>query len=195
VTSHEDWSAEQRAAIEAGLRSMSWKQLVAQLKSCVEEHHRPTELPPTIRRWLELNRSGTGTEEDALRLRCEIEALQAAWDEGVDRDWLGRRTERIPISGWIVTLCHFLKDGVRWWLLTGQRHDDKASLVGSTAPSPATKLDLKKLGKIVMLAGGDPKRELLRTGAITREEHDELIAAGSPEIAEYGQIFYWWRAR
>lgn len=191
------WSGSeaQRAALEARLRSMSWKALVKHLKVAVEEHHQPAEMPPTIRRWLELNRSDTGTEEDAIRLQAEIIALQAAWDQDVNKDWLGQRSERAPISGWIITLCHFLKDGVRWWLLTAQRHDDKVNLIGESAPSPASKLDMKKLDKIVAYAGGDPKRELLRTGAVSQEEHDELIAEGQSEIAEYGQIFYWWRAR
>lgn len=195
MTSQWSGSEAERAALEARLRSMSWKALVKHLKAVVEEHHRPIELPPMLRRWFELNRSGAGTSEEAILLQAEIMVLQAAMDRGMNKDWLGQRVEKTPISGWAVSLCHFLKDGVRWWLLTAQRHDDKANLIGSTVPAPASKLDLKKLDKIVAFAGGDPKRELLRTGAITQEEHDELMAKGKPEIAEYGQIFYWWRAK
>lgn len=187
-------SEEARLSLEASLQRMPWKQIVKHLKASVEEHHKPVEMPPMTRRWLELNRSGTGTEEDAIRLQAEIAVLQAAAEQAVEKDWLGERSECVPISGWIITLCHFLKDGARWWLLVARRHDDKEKLVGETAPSPANRLDMKKLAKIVVHAGGNPKRELLRTGAITKEEHDELMAEGETEIAEYGQIFYWWKA-
>lgn len=105
---------------------------------------------------------------------------------GQDRD----RADR----GWAVSLTHVLRDGKRWWILSAIRHDDAAPLVGATVPAPASPADLKKLGKIVSCAGGDPRRELLRTGAITRDEREALLAAGKNEIAEYGQIFYWWRA-
>ena len=190
-----DWSADERAAIEVNLRSMSWKQLTQRLKTAVEENHRPIELPPMIRRWLEVNRAEPRTEEEAVHIAREVRAIQWWADtQGDSARWFQDKTETVPISRWIVEAAHILRDGKRWWHFAAQRHDDKASLVGPTVPAPATKIDLKKLGKIIAYAGGDPKRELFRTGAITQEEHDEFVAADKPGIAEYGQIFFWWRA-
>lgn len=188
-------SAAERAALEVNLRRMSWKQLTKHLKEAVEAHHKPLELPPMIRRWLEVNRGEPQTDEEAAHIAREVRALQWWVDiKGDSVRWFADKTETAPISGWAVEVAHFLKDGKRWWLLAARRHDDRAPLVGPTVPAPASQLDLKKLGKIIAYAGGDPKRELLRTGAITQEEHADLIAAGKHDIAEYGQIFYWWKA-
>lgn len=195
--SMKDWSGSEKASLEAALRGMSWKQLVKQLKTTVEQHHRPVELPPMIRRWLEVNRETPRSEEEAAHVAREVRAIQwwvnaSANDESAR--WFADKTEATPISGWVIEMTHFLKDGKRYWLLAARRHDDAAPLVGPMVPAPSTAADLKKLGKIVAYAGGDPSRELLRTGAITREEHDEFLAAGKLEIAEYGRIFFWWRA-
>jgi len=189
------WSGEERAALEARLRRMSWKQITKRLKEAVEEHRTPLELPPMIRRWLEVNRGEPRTVEEAAHIAREIRALQWWVDaQGDSARWFADKTESAPISGWVVEVAHFLKDGKRWWLFAARRHDDRAPLVGATVPAPASQLDLKKLGKIIAYAGGNPKRELLRTGAITQEEHDEFLAAGRADIAEYGQIIYGWRA-
>ncbi len=188
-------SPEQQAALEAGLRSMSWKALVRALKESVEEHHRPIELPSMIRRWLEVNRGTPKTPDEATHIEREVKAIKWWVDaKGDSARWFENKSENAPISGWIVTASHALRDGVRWWLFAARRHDDNAALVGPTVPAPAIDADLKKLGKIIAYAGGNPKRELLVTGAITKEEHDEFIAEGNVDIAEYGQIFYWWRA-
>ena len=188
-------STDERAALEVSLRRMSWKQITKRLKEAVEAHHEPLELPPMIRRWLEVNRGEPRTDEEAAHIVREVRALQ--WwvaAQGDSARWFSDKTESAPISGWAVEVTHFLKDGRRWWLFAARRHDDRAQLVGPTVPAPATPLDLKKLGKIIAYAGGDPKRELLRTGAISQEEHDAFVAAGKPDIAAYGQIFYWWKA-
>ncbi len=188
----ENWSAEQRAQVEANLRGMSWKAITRDLMTCFEKRQLE-ELPPATRKWLEINRYPR-TEEEAAKQDVDCRHLQDLLaDLSCDKDWLKNRSETAPISGWVVNASLFLKDGERWWLFAARRHDDRAPLVGATVPSPANKLDLKKLGKIIAYAGGNPKRELLRTGAITQEEHDQFIAEGRPHIAEYGQIFFWWK--
>lgn len=179
---------ENQAAIEAGLRAMSWKQRVKVLKQAVEQHHRPQELPTAIRRWLEINRQAPTTPEETATAVAQLTALQA-WltdPKGEASDWFKDKTETVPISGWAIEATHVLRDGARWWLVRATRHDDAAPLVGPTVPSPANAADMKRLGKIIDYAGGNRKRELLRTGAITLEEHQ----AGT----EYGSIFYWWDA-
>lgn len=42
--------------------------------------------------------------------------------------------------------------------------------------------------------GGVPSSALLQTGPLTRDERDRSIGASAPDVAEYGQIFFWWRA-
>lgn len=181
--------------LEANLRRMSWKELTKRLKASVEQHHQPIELPTIIRRWLEAYRGTPRDEAEAAHVATEFRAIQWWVDaQGDSARWFEHKLERVPISGWVVAACHALKDGKRWWIFAAQRHDDRARLVGPTVPAPATDADLKKLGKIIAYAGGDQRRELFRTGAITLAEHDAFIAAGKPDTAEYGQIFYWWKA-
>lgn len=198
-----DRTPEERSKLEDYVKKTPWKVSVRSLKECVEEHHRPEELPRMIRLWFELNRDVEGypgrdgdprTEEESAKLALDIKEIEAAHAMGVNKDWLRDREEHNPICGWIIGAVHFLKDGKRWWLFTAERHDDKAPMVGSIVHAPASKLDIKKLHKIIAYAGGNPKRELLRTGSITQEEHDDAIADGDDDIAEYGQIFYWWKA-
>lgn len=189
------YTQEQAAVLEANLRGMNWKMLVKQLMECVERFHHATELPPTIRRWLDLPRTPPNEEEMAKfqsELKLLLESMEA--DPSQTGDWLTAQTETSPISGWVINACHFLKDGKRWWLFAAKRHDDSAPLVGPTVPAPASAGDLRRLGKVIAYAGGNPKRELLRTGAITQEEHDRLMAEGKDEIANYGEIFFWWAA-
>lgn len=190
-----DLSAAQRSALEIQIRGTPWKVLVKRLKGIVEQKHEALELPPMIRRWLEINRGTPRDEVEAAHIAQEVRALQWRIDaQGDSGRWFEDKTETAPISGWVISASHLLKDGKRSWLFAARRHDDRAPLVGPTVPAPATPADLKKLGKIIAYAGGDPKRELLRTGAISQKEHDDFIAAGKSDIAEYGQIFYWWRA-
>jgi hypothetical protein len=187
-------SPEQRQAFEVRLRSMNWRTLTTLLMQSVEQHHRPVELPVTIRHWLELNRAAHEATTEEAHAQREAEAVSALMEIGIDAGWGSAVTETLPISGWVISACHFLRDGERWWLFTARRHDDTAPLAGTAAPAPANQLDLKKLGKIIAYAGGNPRRELLRTGALTQQEHDELVAKGRPDVAAYGQIFFWWRA-
>lgn len=179
--------------VEAAIRVMPWRSLVRMLQLTVERCQRPEELPPNTRRWLELNRAPV-TEQERRDVLADIHRTRAALDLGIEEGWFRERVETLPISGWVVTLCHVLKDGARWWILNAARHDDDAPLLGPVVPVPATRQDLGKLKKIVALAGGDPDRELLRTGAITQADRDELVASGREDVAEYGRIFYWWRA-
>jgi len=190
-----DMTPDQVAALEVSLRSMRWKEITKRLKAAVEKTHQPLELPSMIRRWLEVNRGTPRDEAEAAHVTREVRAIQWWVDaQGDSARWFEDKTETAPISGWVVSASHVLKDGKRWWIFAARRHDDRASLVGATVPAPAVADDLKKLGKIIAHAGGDPRRELLRTGAISREEHDTLVAAGKLDIAEYGQIFFWWKA-
>ncbi len=191
----EHLSPAQRNAFEAKLKSMSWRTLTTLLMQSVERFHSPVELPDAIRRWLELNRDAPETEEAARMQRASRAAVVALREAGGLEGHGIIRSETLPISGWVVIATHFLRDGVRWWLFAARRHDDAAPLAGPVAPAPANPRDLKRLGKIIAYAGGDPRRELLRTGAITLQEHDEFIAAGELDVAAYGQIFFWWRAR
>lgn len=182
-----EMTADQRAALEVNLRSMSWKELVRTLMASVTTKCKPEELPPNIRRWLEFNRGAVARSES------EIAAIQEVL-QGIEADWFRDRIEVAPISGWVVTMANVLRDGARWWILFAERHDDSAPLLGAVCPAPATTADLRKLGKIVKLAGGNPDRELLRTGAITQADRDRYLAAGDTYVAQYGKIFYWWKA-
>lgn len=182
--------------LATNLAGIPWKKRVKILKACVEDNHKPLELPPFVRRWLELNRSSEPeTAEQKAHQDREIKAIQWWIDaKGDEARWFLDKMEFLPISGWVITAVHFLLDGKRWWLVSGQRHDDAAPLVGKIVPAPANKADLRRLAKIIDYAGGNSNRELLRTGAITQEEHDDFVARGKHDIAEYGMIFYWWRA-
>lgn len=191
------------AALEANLRGMHWKHLLKILMTNVVEHHKPEVLPEMIQRWLELDRTlGHSATTEEMETIVTLQAIQATAPELTPGHWFVGRVEHIPISGWIIEMCHFLKPRKRnaelldrWWLLTARRHDDHAPLVGPVVPAPATALDLKKLRKIVAKAGGDPSREVLRTGPITEEERTALIEAGHADVAKnYGEIFWWWRA-
>lgn len=179
--------ADQCAALESNLRSMSWKALVRTLMQSIEGGRKPDELPPNIRRWLEFNRGSVPRSEG------DIAALQEVL-QGIEAAWFRDRTETAPISGWVVTMTLVLRDGAPWWILFAERHDDNAPLLGPICPAPATTTDLRKLVKIVKLAGGNPDRELLRTGAITQADRDRYLAAGDTYVAQYGKIFYWWSA-
>lgn len=181
---------QQQPGLEATLRGMNWKTRVRVLKAAVEQHHRAIELPVMMRRWLDLNRGEIRTVQDAEHTQREIVAIT---EMGVDAGWGDTNTETLPILGWVVSAAHFLRDGTRWWLFTAQRHDDAAPVLGPIVPAPARPADLRKLAKIITYAGGNPKRELLRTGAITQGDRDGFIADGSHDIAEYGLIFYWWQ--
>lgn len=192
-----DWTDDRRAAMEVQLRNTSWKQLVKHLKVAVTEHHQAIELPVMIRRWLEVNRGTPKTEAEAAHIQQEVRSIQWWIDAQGDGDsgrWFKGRTETVPILGWVIEASHVLRDGKRWWIFAARRHDDKAPLVGPTVPAPASNDDMRKLRRIIDYAGGNAKQELLRTGAITQEEHDELAAAGKHDIAAYGQIFFWWKA-
>jgi hypothetical protein len=162
------------------------------LQLTVERCQRPEELPPNIRHWLEMNRAPV-SEQERRDVLADIHRTRATFDLGIEEGWFRERVETLPISGWVITLCHVLKDGARWWILNAARHDDGAPLLGPVVPAPATRQDMRKLEKIVAFAGGNPKRELLRTGAITEADRDALHAAGRPELAEYGRVFFWWR--
>ena len=192
-----DWSPDALAALEANLRRTHWKQLVKDLKTAVKEHHQPVELPTMIRRWLEINRGIPRTEEEAKYIQREAHAIKGwveAQSDAESARWFQGRTESLPISGWAIEATHVLRDGARWWIFSDRRHDDKAPLAGPIVPAPASDADLRKLRRLIDFAGGSSKRELFRTGAISQAEHDELLAAGKPDIAEYGRIFYWWKA-
>jgi hypothetical protein len=180
--------------MEAQLRNTSWKQLVKHLKVAVEQHHEAIELPVTIRRWLEVNRGTPKTEAEAEHIAREVRSIQWWVEAQGEGEWFKGRTETVPILGWVIEAAHVLRDGDRWWIFSARRHDDKAPLVGPTVHAPASYDDMRKLRRIIDAAGGNAKQELLRTGAITQEEHDEFIAAGKPDIAAYGRIFFWWKA-
>jgi hypothetical protein len=180
-------SPEKMADVELYLRTASWKALVRDLKAAVCKNHHVVELSKPVRTWLELDRTpGVTTYDEAL-------AAMAGLEDDIHRDYLAMQMEFLPISGWVISACHFLKDGTRWWLFFAKRHDDAAPLIGPTVPAPASDADLRKLRKIIAYAGG-PKEELFRTGAITKEDRDRLLADGHVDVAEYGQISYWWKA-
>lgn len=174
--------------LELRIRSMSWKARVKSLLGTVEELHQPEELPDPICRWFDWNRAEQPPAD--AEVQAVMEALSA---EGAS--WFHRRTETMPISGWVVSVARYLRDGVRWWLLFAERHDDAAPLIGPTVPAPASVADLKRLSKIVAYAGGNPKRHLLRTGPLTEHERNELLAAGkSADEARFGIVFFAWKA-
>jgi hypothetical protein len=183
---------ENAAAVEAGLRAMSWKKRVKSLIASVKEHHEAVELPPWTRLWMTIDRStgyyGAPTPERNAQL---VELQKGSEDE---QGWLGARTETMPVSGWVVTAAHFLIDGKRHWLWAAKRHSDAAPLVGQCVPAPADKRDLNKLARIISFAGGNPELELFRTGAITLKEHEDFIAEGKVDVANYGSIFFMWKA-
>lgn len=169
---------------EVKLRTTNYRELVRIVKH-VARKNRALEIPVLVRRWLDINRDSV-TTDDATAL---LEALETSGDI----EWLGRSMETIPILGWVISAVHFLVDGTHAWLIAAQRHDDKAALVGPTVPAPATTGDMARLRKIIAYAGGDPLRELCRTGAITAEEREAFLAADKPDIAEYGKILYFWK--
>jgi hypothetical protein len=200
MTGIADLTDAQKRALEIQLRSTPWKVLVKSLKVNVEKRHEVLAPPAILLRWLELEwrRRMSLNPTEAAEATQEAQALLAWAKDPENKDessgWFEDKVETFPISGWVINLSHILRDGRRWWILMARRHDDRAPLVGETIPASASPSDLKKLAKIVAYAGGDPKRELLRTGAITHDEREALLAAGQHEIAAYGQIFYWWRA-
>ncbi len=183
------------AALAASLRAMPWRDIVRTLKTCVIEHQPLEELPSVVRRWLEVDRNPSTPEALAASER-EMQAIKTLVEISGSHpgQWMQARGEFTPVAGWVVALWHFLKDGKHWYLLSGRRHDESAPLVGPTVAAPATPGHLKALRKIVDYAGGNGKREVLRTGPLTQEERDALIAAGHADVAEYGEVFFWWKA-
>jgi hypothetical protein len=170
--------------LEASLRAMPWRTLMDILIKAAPDAE---ELPMLTRRWFELNRADTA---DLAKAHDVLERLKKS---PAEHGWLSNKLETAPMLGWIIHLGRYLRDGETWWLLIAERHDEKAPLVGDVVPAPATYDDFRNLRRIVEYAGGNPKKELMRTGAITAEDRQRLIDDHNA-VTDYGQVFFTWRA-
>lgn len=95
-----DLSEAQRTALEVSFRTTPWKKIVKKLKGAVERVHPPLELPPMIRRWLEVNRGTPRDAAEAEHVAREARAIQWWVDaQGDGARWFGDKTETAPIAG------------------------------------------------------------------------------------------------